>query len=879
MTSIENIHPEHPEEHSQEHMDLPPQGRYGLIGREDGLGSLDDSLRQAPIVVLTGPAGIGKTELACGLARNLADGPDAASSDGGADSHPVTRVFFTSFDYGAGLSRVLHEIGTAVWGVDFARGSLERQRQRVIDYLKGSPSLLIWDNFDNIFPSSGDSGGEPGGESEGGIYSEAEVWELLDFLGDLGEGPSRILITCRSRGWAREWAAGRGVTYAHEELGGLRDEGVLQLAEAVLKDAGVDTGNLGAEYMDLLNTLQGNPLSLGVVLPHLKGHSPSELAQALEEYSSLSTGAVTTGEGDSGGAAAALECSFARLSPRAQAHLPFLGLFRQRVLLDVLTHIAQEEVYRTNMGHVLGWGACRALLREARNFGFFDSISPSVYQIPPMITGFLRKRLESSRTPSEMAALEQEFLRVYADLGDYFLENLASDNMESTITGVLAEEANLRQALGLAEANAQWDLAQLALQPLAHVYKMQERIPELRRLREDLLAHIDIDNVPGPDAEGEKRGAAELWMYLQATEINDSIERHEYDKAEGICNAVLEYLGVDPDPQGSVPARPQVASIYHNLGMIAQGRGQNDQAEDWYLRSLRINEHLKNEAESADNYHQLGLIAQSRESYHQALEWHQMALDVRERLEDEGEVGNERFQLAQIAEAGYDFDAAQESYQLARTAYEHVGDQASAAAVYHRLGFIISRVQFDYEEAVGWYQRALLAYEEIGDEVSGADDYYQLGMIAMHRYEYGEAEGWFRQALDAYEKQDNQLAIAYTHDQMGKSAHALRRAADAEDRYQKALELFIRLGDEVAAASTWGQLGMLADQLGNYPYAVWYVAHTYEIAVTHQLPLANQVRRHLAALRSKMGADEFARCWQEISDTDIQSELDQAESE
>ena len=86
-------------------VDLPHPGRYGLVGREGKLGELEGAFQRSPIVLLTGPAGIGKTELACGFARRVAEMGERPGS-----------VLFTSFSYGAGLCRVIHEIGTTFGG-------------------------------------------------------------------------------------------------------------------------------------------------------------------------------------------------------------------------------------------------------------------------------------------------------------------------------------------------------------------------------------------------------------------------------------------------------------------------------------------------------------------------------------------------------------------------------------------------------------------------------------------------------------------------------------------------------------------------------------------------------------------------------------------
>ena len=134
----------------------------------------------------------------------------------------------------------------------------------------------------------------------------------------------------------------------------------------------------------------------------------------------------------------------------------------------------------------MGYGATRTLLRTARAGGFLEPVTPSVYQIHSSLPWFLGRSLYRQFPQSAIQQMEQEVVRVYADTADYFMETLY-ENQDAGTTAILAEEGNITQALALSLEAGQWENAQLLVQPLAQVFRMQKRYPELRRLRRQLL--------------------------------------------------------------------------------------------------------------------------------------------------------------------------------------------------------------------------------------------------------------------------------------------------------------------------------------------------------------------------------------------------------
>ena len=90
------------------------------------------------------------------------------------------------------------------------------------------------------------------------------------------------------------------------------------------------------------------------------------------------------------------------------------------------------------------------------------------------------------------------------------------------------------------------------------------------------------------------------------------------------------------------------AAWHHQLGMLAQARGDYDTAHNLYEQSLHIKEELGDRADMATTYHQLGILAHDQS----------------------------------------DYDTARTRYQQALAIFEELGDRASMAATYHQLGIL-----------------------------------------------------------------------------------------------------------------------------------------------------------------------------------------------
>ena len=822
---------------------LPRGGPYGLIGRRREILELEQALRDKSIVLLSGDVGIGKSEVALGFA--------AWQEKSGARPEGV---FYTSFDVGAGLDKALHEVGTSLAGLEFGDLPAKGRRDWLAEYLREHETLLIWDCIENLagFPNPGT-----------GLLEDSELLELDEFLSELSAGGGKTQVLLVSRRQSEHWLT---APYENYNLSGLSNLDRIEFTTRLLEEGGVDQGRLGPELNQLIDLLQGHPLAMEMAVPLLNEVPASvllsEAEKHIEEY--------IPGPGEEGRPVylnAIMELAFSRMSRRSRTHLPFLSLFRNRVMMDILTHITQENAYRSAMGEQLGWGACRTMLRSARNSGFLEPITPSVYQIHPSMGWFYGRALYRQLSSARVSQLEEEFVRVYADTADYFMETLY-ENQDSGTNAILAEEGNLTQALGLSLESRQWDNAQLLTQPLAQVYRMQKRYPELRRLRRQLL-----DACGQTASEAEANGATDLWLYLLGTEASECIETNELGRAHALNVQLLEYFESQPGSDSN----PQAAAVYHQMGEVALKRWRLDDAEEWYTKSLAIIEEGEDRAPVADDYYGMGLVRQYQRRYTEARDWFSKSLDIHQRLEDVEEMIKDYRSLGLCAQFRFEYQEAESWYHRAREILEEARDEETSVLVYHALG-TVAHAQYQFDDAENWYKQALTLSDRMGNEAQMAVEFHYLGLLEQGRQLFPEdAEHWYTLALEKYEKLGDWRSAGDECRQLGVLLHEQRKLEEAEAWYHRAREIFEEIQDVSRTARTYGQLGMAAEERSDIEGALTWAARTYQLAETHNLPVISQARVHLARLRDKQGSDAFTAWWHEFAGQEPPPDLDSEE--
>ena len=283
----------------------------------------------------------------------------------------------------------------------------------------------------------------------------------------------------------------------------------------------------------------------------------------------------------------------------------------------------------------------------------------------------------------------------------------------------------------------------------------------------------------------------------------------QYGRAAELCRETLTWL---------IPDSRAAAATEHELGMLAQLRGDYATAEPLVRRALETFERTGDQAAAARSYHHLGSLAQDRGDYDAAEPLYRRALETFERTGDQAGMATSYHHLGWLAQLRGDYDAAEPLYRRALEIFERIGDQAAAARSYHHLA-MLAQLRGDYATAEPLVRRALETFERTGDQAGAASSYGHLAMLAQDRGDNDAAEPLYRRALEIFERIGDQAGMASTYHNLGIVAQLRGDYDAAEPLYRRALEIKERIGDQASMATSYHQLGMLAQDRGDYDAA------------------------------------------------------------
>jgi tetratricopeptide (TPR) repeat protein len=771
---------------------------YGFVGRDLDILQIEKRLlTKKNILLICGMGGAGKTT----LLQHLGQWWQTTGF--------VEHVFYFGYDTRAWtrqqlLTNLAKALLTDVEYVrDFQPLPLASQQVMISQKLRSTRHLLILDNLESITGSH---------MAIRHTLSRKEQTALHSFLKDLSGGKTIVLLGSRS---GEQWLAPETFGNNLYDLAGLDQEAASLLTDRILKKYGVSKYRKEEDLRRLIKLLDGFPLALEVVLANLARQTPTEVLAALQ------SGDVDLNTGDSQertkNILRCIDYSHSNLSPDAQALLVCLAPFTSIIDTDWLDKYTDYLKQQPALAK-LPFEHWQEVIQEATNWGLL-SIDPHIrghLHIQPTLPYFLRSRLNVPEQTDIRAAVETAFRELYSWVGDGLYQLLKSKDPQERQMGIILvrqEYENLMTALKLA-LDAQISVLNIYKTLSSYLDVTQEHTRGLD-LGTNVLKRLEmyspekLEGAIGAELVGVIDNIAKRQLLLKQYEAAED----SYQKALSIWQKNTRY--------NSDEIKKSSASIYHQLGVVAQEQRQWEQAEHYYQQALQIKIEYNARYEQAHIYHQLGMVAQEQRQWPQAEHYYQQALQI----------------------------------------YIEYNDRYEQADTYHQLGRV-AQEQRQWQQAEQYYQQALQIYIEYNARYEQASTYHQLGRVAQEQRQWPQAEQYYQQALQIYIEFNARFEQAGTYHNLGAVAQEQRQWPQAEHYYQQALQIYIEYNDRFEQARTYGQLGLMAWDQRQWEQACEYLLQALDIFMeykdNHNIGIA---------LRS------LARLWNESSDANIPTKV------
>ena len=718
----------------------------------------------------------------------------ALADTGGTDDPRL--VFWHSFEPGVasfGLDGVITGIGLAVFGTDFARLEPPQRLAQVKRLLGQLRVLLVWDNFESVREMPDPAGATPALDETGC----AQLREFLEWVRDRSR--SVVIITSRAR---EDWLG----QVRRIEVGGLNRAEAAEYAGYLLAPfPAAQARRERRSFGELLEWLDGHPLAMRLTLPRLDSTEPADLLAGLQGTTPLPA-EDDPNAGRTTSLPASITYSHAHLSGQTRRLLPAVSLFHGVTDEDVLTAFSATEGVPGRFAGISKqeWTAA---LGDAARVGLLTSLGAGMYRIHPALPGYLAAGWHAgdlSGYNQEREARKQALCTVAAGFSRWLTGQIESGNAGSAYAIIGLQRRTLGAMLGHALDRHAWNDAEGIVRALDEYW-------DTRGLSEEAAAWADriLDATAGP-GQTPPEFARSLWAYTIIHQATRQKNAGQLDQAGQTYRRALAYLQDQPETEWT---RASIGVIDHQLGVIARRRGRLEEAEDWYRKSITIEEELGDRLGMALSYGELGNTAQIRGRLEEADDWYRQALTIFKELGNRPRMAGTYYQLGMTALDRRRLEEADDWSRQALTIFKELGDRPRMAATHHQLGNT-AYLRGQLEEAADWSRQALTIFEEFGNRPGMTATYHQLGMIAQDRGRLEEAEDWYRKALTIKEELGDLPGVAATYHQLGMTAQDRGRLEEAEDWYRKALTIKEELGNRPTLALTYAQLAGVSDDHG-----------------------------------------------------------------
>jgi tetratricopeptide (TPR) repeat protein len=713
------------------------------------------------------------------------------------------------------LTGVLATLGRAVIP-DFALQSVEQGMEALRKYIQAKPTLLIFDNFESVLPSSAQPGVDswvrrhPAGTqpinpdealAEDPLHEPEFLADLLNLAHDLAHtGDSRVIITSREAIDDPRFHNNR--TTRLLPLEGLTRREAIELVGETCRLVGIKAEAAKDEDLEaLVDAVSCHPRTLVLLPPLLKDRGVAGVTENLHELMA-ELERKHPGQREKS-LYASLKLSLDRLPKDIRSKLAPLGLLRGGVSTPVLAAVlGLEEKGLTSLVETL---AARALLTpEGLYLRFHPALAP-----------FLMAELRAEQ-PAEVELLWHHVVEAYDELMGLLYQMWNGPQHHQATRLATRELPNLLQALahlGRTEATTDLDRAMkfaTYLEGLLQGTAYRHALAEVAVVRDGLAT---------------RGGAAGRWSEAQylsdRAAINRLLEAGRLEEALLASEALVR--NIDAAGLASWSGADHAHATAHFLrGRVLQLAGEPEAALVELMESRRSflglpgnkGAHMASSSlrETGDCLQALGRLDEAAESYQQAIEEHRAGGYDRDVAVAQGQLATVRLFQGSYAEA-------LQGFRAARTIFVLLDEPVMVATAWHQEG-VAQQQAGQPAAAEAAYQEALAINQTLNNLSAAAETMNQLAIVADQAGRLEEAVAWDRRALEIFCAVGHRRHEAASRTNLAERLHRLGQLVEAEAEIRQAITLqeFLGLGNQPWIS--WDIMHDIAHDRGDHPATI-----------------------------------------------------------
>ncbi|MBI4647246.1 MAG: tetratricopeptide repeat protein [Bacteroidia bacterium] len=303
-----------------------------------------------------------------------------------------------------------------------------------------------------------------------------------------------------------------------------------------------------------------------------------------------------------------------------------------------------------------------------------------------------------------------------------------------------------------------------------------------------------------------------------------------YNKALELANkAEMEQISQKGQNTITTAIAKLKASSLSSISLIYSLQGDNNKAISYSLKSLKIDEAIKNEKGMSASFTNLGFIYSDMGDYTQALGYFQKALNILIKSGNKdglfkcyGNIGNVYKGQGNYAQA---FEYFLKSLKIA----EELGDKIGMAKCYGNLGIIHSD-QGNYVQAIDYYFKSLKIFDETGHKVDISTCYINIGNIHKDQGSYDKAIEYYLKSLKISEELGDKNGISNCYGNIGNISREQSDYPKAIEYFFSSLKISEEIGDKNSMSKNYNNIGIIYQIQCNYEKAIEYFYKSLSIA-------------------------------------------------